>query len=76
MAGLIDFVAVVRTPLEIALARRTIRDLDLQSPMQLENATREKLIKQLQEIRGYLEYYMGLSWKLNVKYIFSPAGLG
>ncbi len=60
MAGLIDFVAVVRTPLEIALARRTMRDLDLQSSVQLENATREELIHQVQEIRGYLKYFLGL----------------
>jgi uridine kinase len=60
MAGLIDFVAVVRTPLEIALARRTIRDLDLQSPVPLENATREELIKQVQGLRGYLRTFLGL----------------
>jgi len=60
MAGLIDFLAVVHTPLEIALARRTLRDLDLQSPVRFENATREELIKQVQDIRGYLKYFMNL----------------
>lgn len=60
MAGLIDFVAVIRTPLEIALVRRTMRDLNLQSPVPLENATREELIKQVQEIRGYLKYFLAL----------------
>jgi uridine kinase len=60
MAGLIDFVVAVRTPLDIALVRRTMRDLDLQSPMQLENATREELIKKLQAMRGYLKYFLDL----------------
>lgn len=60
MAGLIDFLAVVHTPLEIALARRTIRNLELQSPVRIENATREELIRQVPEIRGYLKYFMNL----------------
>jgi uridine kinase len=59
MAGLIDFVAVVRTPLEIALARRTMRDLDLQAPVDLENATREELVRQVQQLRGYLKAFLG-----------------
>lgn len=58
MATLIDFVAVIDIPLEIALARRLLRDLDPISRQDIEKATKEKPAEGLVQIVTYLEDYL------------------
>jgi uridine kinase len=58
MAPFIDFVAVIETPLEIALTRRLLRDLGSLSLETIEKATKEKLKKGFVEIVTYLEDYL------------------
>jgi len=58
MATLIDFVAVIDTPLEIALARRLLRDLGPVSREDIDKATKEKLAEGVIQIVTYLEDYL------------------
>lgn len=62
MAGLIDFVAVIDTPLEIALTRRLLRDYVPGSLEEIEKATREQLAASVDQmvsgLRGFLEGYL------------------
>lgn len=58
MASLIDFVAVIDTPLEIALARRLLRDLGPISVEDIEKATKEQLAEGVVKIITYLNDYL------------------
>jgi hypothetical protein len=58
MATLIDFVAVIDTPLEIALARRLLRDLGPISVEDIEKATKEQLAEGVLQIVIYLNDYL------------------
>ncbi len=58
MAPLIDFVAVIDTPLEIALTRRLLRDLAPVSLENIEKASKEQLAEGFVEIITYLEGYL------------------
>jgi hypothetical protein len=48
MASLIDFVAVIETPLEIALTRRLLRDIDQISLENIKKATKEQIAESLE----------------------------
>jgi uridine kinase len=58
MANLIDFVAVIDTPLEIALTRRLLRDLGSISMEKIEKATKEQLAESVVKIITYLKDYL------------------
>jgi hypothetical protein len=58
MATLIDFVAVIDTPLEIALTRRLLRDLGPISLEDIEKATKEQLAEGVVQIVIYLKDYL------------------
>ena len=58
MATLIDFVAVIDTPLEIALTRRLLRDLGPISVENIEKATKEQLAEGFVQIVTYLKDYL------------------
>ena len=58
MATLIDFVAVIDTPLEIALTRRLLRDLGPISLEDIEKATKEQLAGGVVQIVTYLKDYL------------------
>ncbi len=59
MASLIDFVVVINTPLEIALARVLLREAGMFFPENLENETKEKLAEcSIQPIK-YLKIFLG-----------------
>ena len=58
MAPLIDFVAVIDSPLEIALTRRLLRDLGPISPKDTEKATKEQLAEGVVQIVTYLKDYL------------------
>jgi len=58
MADLIDFVAVIETPLEIALARRLSRDLGHLPLEDIEEATKEQLAEGIVQIATYLKDYI------------------
>lgn len=62
MAGLIDFVVVIDTPLEIALCRRQLRDFTYFSPKANAQATREELAASMEQMvssmKGFLEGYL------------------
>ena len=58
MATLIDFVAVIDTPLEIALTRRLFRDLGPISVENIEKATKEQLAEGFVQIVTYLKDYL------------------
>ena len=58
MARLIDFVVVIETPLEIALARRLSRDLALISLAEIEKATKEQLADGIVKIVTYMKDYL------------------
>jgi uridine kinase len=58
MATLIDFVAVIDTPLEIALTRRLLRDLGPISLEDIERATKEQLAEGVVQIVTYLKDYL------------------
>lgn len=58
MAPLIDFAAVIDTPPEIALARRLLRDIG-QIPLEnLEEATKEELVRGSVQLITYLRDYL------------------
>jgi hypothetical protein len=50
MASLIDFVAVIDIPLEIALARRLLRNLGFISLESIEKATKEQLVEGIVQV--------------------------
>ena len=58
MATLIDFVAVIDTPLEIALTRRLLRDLGPISVENIEKATKKQLAEGFVQIVTYLKDYL------------------
>jgi len=58
MGRLIDFVAVIDTPLEIALARRLLRDFSPSSLGDIEQATREQLAASLNQMVGNLQGFL------------------
>ena len=62
MTHLIDFVAVIETPLEIALSRRLLRDFIPSSTEEIEKGTRDQLAATLGQIvsnlKGFLEGYL------------------
>ena len=58
MATLIDFVAVIDTPLEIALTRRLLRDLGPISVENIEKATKKQLAEGFVQIVTYLKGYL------------------
>jgi uridine kinase len=58
MATLIDFVAVIDTPLEIALTRRLLRDLGPISVGNIEKATKKQLAEGFVQIVTYLKDYL------------------
>ena len=58
MATLIDFVAVIDTPLEIALTRRLLRDLGPISLEDIEKATKKQLAEGFVQIVTYLKGYL------------------
>jgi hypothetical protein len=64
MAHLIDFMAVIETPLEIALTRRLLRDYIPSSTDEFEKSTREELATILGQIvtnlRGFLVGYLDI----------------
>jgi len=58
MADLIDFVAVIDTPLEIALTRRLLRDLGPISLEDIEKATKKQLTEGVVQTITYLKSYL------------------
>jgi len=68
MADLIDFVVVIDTPLEIALARRLLRDLGSISFENFEKATKEQLaegaVKTVTYLTDYLNGYLDAGRRL------------
>ena len=58
MATLIDFVAVIDTPLEIALTRRLLRDLGPISVENIEKATKKQLAEGFVQIVTYMKDYL------------------
>lgn len=63
MASLIDFVAVIDIPLEIALARRLLRNLGFIPLEGIENATKEQMVEGFVQVvtslKNYLNEYLG-----------------
>jgi uridine kinase len=58
MATLIDFVAVVDTPMEIALARRLLRDLGSVSLAEIEKAAKKQSMEGCVQTVTYLKEYL------------------
>ena len=58
MASLIDFVAVIEIPLEIALTRRLLRDIHPISLENIEKATKEQIAESLEQIVTYIRVYL------------------
>ena len=58
MAPLVDFMAVIDTPLEIALARRFLRDLGHISLEDIEKVTKEQLAEGIVQKFSYLKDYL------------------
>jgi uridine kinase len=58
MAPLIDFVAVIDTPLEIALARRLLRDTSGITMEEISQATQEQLAEGIERISNYLRHFL------------------
>jgi uridine kinase len=59
MAPHIDFVAVIDTPLEIALARKVKRDASYMTVDDIEHATKEQLAESLGRLTAYLQGFLG-----------------
>ena len=63
MAEYIDFVAVIDTPLEIALCRRLQRDMDFFGMDNIPPAMKEQFTKSFDKLSGYLRTYF--DWYLH-----------
>jgi len=59
MAAHIDFVAVIDTPLEVALSRRVIRDMGYFDIKDIDTATREQLVEGFEKLIGYVRNFLG-----------------
>lgn len=59
MAPHIDFVAVIDIPLEIALARRLIRDMDFFDIKDIDAASRDQLTTGFKKLINYVRGYLG-----------------
>ena len=59
MAAHIDFVAVIDTPLEIALSRRLIRDMGYFDIKDIDSATQEQLAEGFEKLITYVRNFLG-----------------